>query len=268
MTRRRSERLTAVAVDWSGARTGLRRKLWLAEARGGRLERVEALWNTREALIEHLCGLGERPLVVGLDFSFSLPEWFLRAQGARSAAELWAIVARDGERWLAESPPPFFGRPGRKRSEHDPLRLFRKTERELEWQPKSTFQIGGAGAVGTGSLRGMPQLLTLRAKGFAILPFDAASGRDVLEIYPRLCTGSVRKSDANARRRCASERLGARNQRWLATLAGSEDALDAALSALALASHFEPGQLSNASPLEGGIWAPPARDPLAQNGRM
>ena len=37
-------------------------------------------------------------------------------------------------------------------------------------RPKSTFQIGGAGAVGTGSLRGMPHLLTLREAGCAVWP--------------------------------------------------------------------------------------------------
>ena len=38
--------------------------------------------------------------------------------------------------------------------------------------PKSVFQIGGAGSVGTASLRGMPVLQRLREAGFAVWPFD------------------------------------------------------------------------------------------------
>ena len=49
---------------------------------------------------------------------------------------------------------------------------------------KSVFQLVGNGQVGAGSVRGMPLLRTLRAAGFAVWPFDAASDRTVLEIYP------------------------------------------------------------------------------------
>ena len=49
---------------------------------------------------------------------------------------------------------------------------------------KSIFQLVGNGQVGAGSVRGMPFLARLRAEGFAIWPFDAASARTVFEIYP------------------------------------------------------------------------------------
>ena len=88
----------------------------LAEARAGRLVRVEG-GRDRDELIEHLVEYARaRPeLVVGFDFAFSLPAWFLRERGLASAFELWGLVAREGERWLAECSPPFWGRPGRRR---------------------------------------------------------------------------------------------------------------------------------------------------------
>ena len=66
---------------------------------------------------------------------------------------------------------------------------------------KSTFQIGGAGSVGTGSLRGMPHLRRLRQAGFSIWPFHSASPWTVMEIYPRLLTGPVHKSSHEHRAR-------------------------------------------------------------------
>ena len=43
--------------------------------------------------------------------------------------------------------------------------------------PKSIFQLAGPGAVGPGSLRGMPLLTTLRDRGFAVWPFDPVGPR-------------------------------------------------------------------------------------------
>src|SRR5271170_6205085 len=68
--------------------------------------------------------------------------------------------------------------------------------------PKSVFQIGGAGGVGTASLRGMPGLLGLRDAGFRIWPYDEPDVKRaplVVEIYTRLMTGAVNKSSEVAR---------------------------------------------------------------------
>jgi hypothetical protein len=62
---------------------------------------------------------------------------------------------------------------------------LRRTEGESPFAAKSVFQIGGAGAVGTGSVRGMPLLAALSADGFSVWPFEDASERMVIEIYPR-----------------------------------------------------------------------------------
>jgi hypothetical protein len=111
---------------------------------------------------------------------------------------------------------------------------------------KSPFQIGGSGSVGTGSLRAMPALLRLREAGFRVWPFeDAALGLHakepkplVIEMYTRLLTGAVAKSNATARkayleRRKKEETVYAGLSRSvMAKALASEDAFDALVSAL------------------------------------
>jgi hypothetical protein len=249
-----------LAVDWSGDARTPQRRIRLAEAEPGRLL---AVWGglDREGVVDLVVGLAATgPLVVGLDFSFALPAWFAREHGCRDVEELWALVARDGEDWLRRCPPPFWGRPGTRRPPDDPERpLLRRTEAASPHRPLSTFQIGGAGAVGTGSLRGMPLLTRLRAAGVAVWPFDDAARATVVEIYPRETTGAVVKSDATARR----DRVAA-DGRIPAVMRGaasaSEDAFDAAFAALALAEHA--GEIAGLRRgtgddlLEGRIWRP------------
>ena len=170
----------AIAVDWSGARTGERRAIWLAEAVGGRLVRLEG-GRTREEVVAHLLGEAARDpdLVAGLDFAFSLPEWFLRQRGIDDAGGAWELVTREGEAWLTNPQPPFW----RRRKAHGDG--FRRTELECGGQPKSVFQLVGAGQVGTSTLRGIPFLPRLRER-FAIWPFDDPRLPLLVEIYPRL----------------------------------------------------------------------------------
>jgi hypothetical protein len=169
-----------LAVDWSGARTGEHRAIWLAEAVDGRLVRLEG-GRRREKVVAHLLEEAERDpdLVVGLDFAFSLPEWFLRAQGIDDVWNAWDLVSREAEAWLRDPQPPFW------RKRKAPGEGFRRTERECGGRPKSVFQLVGAGQVGTGSLRGIPFLPRLRER-FAIWPFDEPRLPLLVEIYPRL----------------------------------------------------------------------------------
>ncbi|HMC04937.1 MAG TPA: hypothetical protein VKJ83_05640, partial [Actinomycetota bacterium] len=143
---------------------------------------------------------------------------------------------------------------------------FRRTELEIPpvgpgaIRPKSVFQIGGAGAVGTGSIRGMALLARLRREGFSIWPFDRAGWPRVVEIYPRLLTGPVDKSVQSARTDYLT-RLG-----WPADpalrerAASTEDAFDAAVSALGMDEHQEdlaaPPPVPEIAALEGWIWGP------------
>jgi hypothetical protein len=69
-----------MAIDWSG-RSGRdqRRFLWLAEAVDGELARLEG-GRTRAELVELLIAEADHDpnLIVGVDFAFSLPAWYLQ----------------------------------------------------------------------------------------------------------------------------------------------------------------------------------------------
>jgi len=255
-----------IAVDWSGAHNprDQRKKIWLGEVQDGVLVRLED-GRDRDELAEHLVDEAARDpaLVVGLDFAFSLPAWFLADRGLGSAYELWELAAREGEHWLHACEPPFWGRPGVARPPGP--EQFRRTERRVGAvagvRPKPVFQIGGAGAVGTASVRGMPALKRLRDAGFHVWPFDPPALPLVVEIYPRLLTGPVTKSDFAGR----CEYLSARFPHLavgLGVLAmRSDDAFDAAVSALVMSEHA--AELLRLAPirdprmaLEGEIWRP------------
>jgi len=257
-----------VAVDWSGRRTGARNHIYLAEAAGGTLLRVEA-GRTREEVAEHLVELSHHDanLVVGLDFSFSLPSWYLDEEGLSSADALWAAAAVDGERWLRDCERPWWGRPGRRRPELPGH--FRATELALGAvggiSPKSTFQVGGAGAVGTGSVRGFPVLAVLRSEGFAVWPFhEPATPPVAVEIYPRALTGPVVKTDPAARAAYLAEHLPELAPELRATASGSEDAFDAAVSAVVMSRHTDalsalPPAVDETTRREGCVWVPLSR---------
>lgn len=268
----RPERL--IAVDWSGALAGARRTIWLAEAGARGLVRLEC-GRDREATVAHLVEIAEREpaLVVGLDFAFSFPAWFLGELGVASAPEAWDLVAREGETWLERCDPPFWGRPGKLRPA--PARgksPFRRTEGERlpvrGVSPKSVFQIGGDGAVGTGSIRGMPMLAVLRAAGFSIWPFDAPRFPMALEIYPRWLTGRVQKRSEVSRRLHLAVHANGEDPELIRIAASNEDAFDAAASALEMSRHASSfARLETATDpdhrLEGRIWnpAPIGKDP-------
>ncbi len=229
----------------------------------------------REETVEHLieCARREPRIVVGLDFAFSFPAWFLQVRGVRNARAAWGLVDREGETWLRHCPRPFWGRPGIKRPRLPPGRSeWRATEGEAVRVrgvgPKSVFQVGGAGSVGTGSLRGMPYLRRLREAGFAIWPFDRARLPMVVEIYPRYLTGAVNKSSRVARALYLQAHHGDESRAILDAAGASEDAFDAAVSAAAMLRHrrdfaFLSQRVRNSrnETLEGRIWTP-LEDPL------
>jgi hypothetical protein len=270
-----------LAIDWSGARHGARRRIWLAEVADGHVSRLECDRDRREVVDEIIASRrsGDE-LVVGIDFAFSLPAWYV-STAARSAPELWErLGGGQAEEILAGCPDPFWGRPGRRRPRSGSGRPeLRRTERitaELagaaasggsQSSPKSVFQIGGAGAVGTGSLRGMMELPRLRAAGFAIWPFDPPAFPLVLEIYPRVLTGPVVKSRAEARR-AHLDLHGYRDRMSTGAFSlavGSEDAFDAVVSALVLGDHTDdlltlPDVADEQLRIEGIIWQPGWRE--------
>ena len=254
-----------LAIDWSGARTGARSKIWLAEVSEGQMVRLESGRSRAEVVQYVIDEAASTPdMIVGLDFAFAFPSWYTaESLGACDIEELWRTVARDGEKWLAQCEPPFWGRPEKRRP--DLPEHLRLTEQEASLpagsQPKSVFQIGGAGAVGTGSIRGMPHLPELRSAGFSIWPFHDPGGPLVVEIYPRLLTGPVKKSSQSDRDRYLRSAFPEIPAHLESVAASSEDAFDAAVSAVVMARHVnELRQLTRTEDpmeqIEGAIWWP------------
>ena len=256
--------MECVAIDWSGAITGAASKIWIAGAVGGSLTALAAP-GSRDAVQAAL--LARRsvsaPCLAGLDFAFSVPQWFAQARGWSQVSDVWQAARDDGESWLRTCPAPFWGRAGVPRP-HDAARGLRETERAWTRQPrpKSVFQIGGAGAVGTGSIRGMPMLLALREAGWAVWPFDAPSTHTLVEIYPRLFTGPVVKRDASARAAYLNAHRITSRLDFRDAMSASEDALDAGVSAVAMSTAAAATPLHAVndalSQIEGRIWVPGA----------
>jgi len=271
-----------IAIDWSG-RSGAdqRRALWLGEAVDGELVRL-AGGRTRAELVELLVSAADRDpnLIVGFDFAFSLPAWYLRDRGL-TPRELWAALADEAltpamrrlglARWMNTPEPPFWTT-GEAHALLAPAQEFRRTEHDVRVagsQPKSVFQLVGAGQVGRGSLYGMQALHRLTTAGFRVWPFDAPGLPLVVEIFPRVLTGPVRKNSQSERERYLTAVPMTLDVRRPA--AASEDAFDAAISALAMAAAVEellalPDEPGYA--LEGKIWQPRAPVALGDAGRQ
>lgn len=254
---------SVIAIDWSGRETGAAESIWLAHVVDGELVRL-ANGSGRRAVIAHALELAgdHQQTVIGLDFAFSFPCWYVEERGWSSGREVWAAMRDEAEDLLRGCEPPFWGRAGRRRPAD--VEMHRRTEMALPFQPKSVFQIGGAGAVGTGSLRGMEHLATLAEAGCSIWPFDPAGWPRVVEIYPRLLTGKVHKSRHRERLGHLEEHFATLPEPWRERAAGSEDAFDAAVSALRMADGtdalvcLERADEDSPELLEGEIWIPPA----------
>ena len=288
-----------VGIDWSGRvdAAGQRRHIWSGVWTEGKVT-LEA-GRTREEITEWLIELArETPrMVVGFDFCFSFPAWFVRDEhGAADAPAFWKRAVEDGhvERWLARGATDrrFWGKPHPRPAEFSGERLHRmlratdishklvehipEAERRALVRgiaPKSVFQIGGAGSVGTASLRGFATLLRLREAGFRVWPFDRpALGAKrpkplVVEMYTRLNTGAVHKSNPSARAAYLLHK--SREDPAYATLSrtvmqrarASEDAFDALVSTMVMAEHRGnfatlPKPRDPLHRLESWTWAP------------
>lgn len=262
----------AVGVDWSGARDrpGQRRGIWVAVVEGGELVRLSA-GRTRDETIDQLdteaaapgADGGAVPTLAGLDFSFGFPAWFVAEHGGSGGPAAWRLAAARGEEWLAACEPPFFGLRGTRRPVG--VELFRATERRVaataRLYPKSVFQLAGPGAVGPGTLRGMPSLTALRDRGWAVWPFDPPGPRTVAEVYPALAVGraalaSVTTPEGRAR---FVDGIRPGTAARFPDLVTSRDAFDAVAAAFLLSrSTAGPVAPPVGSPaaVEGEIWVP------------
>ena len=261
---------TIIAIDWSGR----------VDVAGQRRHIVAATWQAGRVRVEN----GRTR-----DFCFSFPAWFVQEVGANSAPDFWQMVAEHGERWLSRESEDrrFWGKPHKRPAEFSGEQLHRMLratdidckiiahipdeERALRVKgitPKSVFQIGGSGSVGTASLRGMQTLQRLHAAGFCVWPFDTPKkGRPLaVEMYSRLNTGPVHKSNPEARktylqRKCKEDpAYAALSRTALSKARAGEDAFDALVSCMVMAEHREqfyrlPQPRDPKYRLEGWTWA-------------
>jgi len=281
----KSEPLRLIAIDWSGRidAAGQRRHIWSAiwtSSECGIKVQLEA-GRTRGEITEWLIELGhEMPrLVVSIDCCFSFPGWFLEEHGCEDMFTFWRKVnAGLAEKWLDREcdeiarDERFWGAPHKRPEQFcgpGYRRMFRfadydnkiaqalpggDAERAAKMRgitPKSPFQIGGSGSVGTGSLRAMTMLERLHDAGFRVWPLessaiDAKNPKPLLvEMYTRLMTGAVAKSNPEARKKyLAAKRktdaLYALLGRSVLTKAqGSEDAFDALASVIEMARYAD-----------------------------
>jgi hypothetical protein len=250
-----------LAIDWSGRARGAAETIWLARVVDGRLVELDNGREREEVVARTIALAGEdERTVLGLDFAFAFPAWYAEREGWPSARAAWDAMAERAEGLLAACEDPFWGRRGRTAQQLGPS--LRRTEQVVGAPAKSVFQVGGAGAVGTGSLRGMPHLATLADAGFHVWPFDDPGWPLALEIYPRLFAAGAVKSRRASRRSVLAERFAGQDPVLLDRAASSEDAFDAAVSALAMAEHA--GDLAalpmidaaSAVRREGAIWRP------------
>jgi hypothetical protein len=250
-----------VAIDWSGRSDDKGQTTWMAVIEDrvfARLENGRSRPELRDELIRMRGRAGR--LVVGIDFAFGFPQWYAQAKGWKCGRDIWRAAAQDGEQWLTSQAPPFWGRTTKRpQLQGDALR---RTERQVDGSPRSVFQIGGAGAVGTGSIRGMAVLHELAEAGFAVWPFEPPGDATIIEIYPRLLTGKVVKSSALACLRHLDKHYPKDElpDLFRGMAAATEDAFDAAVSALemarARAELCNPPAVDDVDRIEGRIWSP------------
>ncbi len=107
----------------------------------------------------------------------------------------------------------------------------------------------------------MPYLAQLQRAGFSVWPFDPPGWPRLMEVYPRIMTGPVVKSDRRARIAYLDSTDWKIDRRLVDLAVSSEDAFDAAISAMVMSEHesdierLEP-TADPVTRLEGAIWRP------------
>jgi len=252
-----------LAVDWSGnaKKDDQRKKIQLARVENGVPHPPES-GRTRQEVCNYLIDGAKKDhnLVVGLDFAFSFPSWFLKEKHIPETVGLWEKSQNEGERWVRTY--PFWWSRGSKKPTHP----FRKTEKQVKasgkGQPESVFKLVGSKQVGRGSVRGMPHLFQLHEAGFAIWPFDKPQLPMAVEIYPKILQKSqVTKTDPSSRESYIEKHHGHLPEEWRQKTVQNDDAFDAAVSALVMWEYFDelirlPEVLDPEYRLEGIIWHP------------
>jgi precorrin-8X/cobalt-precorrin-8 methylmutase len=217
-----------VVVDWSANSTPKRGRdsIWIAvrDSVGMTLSNPSTRFEA-EGILADLLARDERTLV-GVDFSLGFPAGTAGSLGlagslgdevppwASTAAELGRLVDDDARNRnnrfavaselnarMGAAPGPFWGCPPRAESASltttkpaaGPLAEWRNVEsvlRQRGHRPFSSWQLLGAGAVGSQSLLGIPMIMRLRERfvgRLAVWPFEAADRSIVVaEVWPSL----------------------------------------------------------------------------------
>ena len=219
-----------VIVDWSAASKPSPAResadaIWIAEAGGGTAE--STYLRTRAAAEDWLRARiaaartrGER-LLIGADFAFGYPAGFAAGlTGRAEALAVWewlaaalsdgpdnrndriAVGARMnrafpglGPFWFNPTPQDMLDLPrmGRARHGYGPLAELRAVDARAPGA-QSVWKLGGAGAVGSQVLTGLPVLWRLRAEGgVAAWPFEPCADAPVVlaEVFPSLLAREV-----------------------------------------------------------------------------
>jgi precorrin-8X/cobalt-precorrin-8 methylmutase len=211
-----------VVVDWSANSAPKRGRdsIWIAvrDSSGVALSNPATRFEAEGILADLLAGDGRT--LVGVDFSLGFPAGtaeLLRLDGgpwATTAAELGRLVDDDARNRnnrfqvaselnarMGAAPGPFWGCPPRSASASlttikpppGPLAEWRTVEsvlREQGHRPFSSWQLLGAGAVGSQSLLGIPMIMRLRERfggRLAVWPFEPVDRVIVVaEVWPSL----------------------------------------------------------------------------------
>jgi len=219
-----------VVVDWSAASRPKRGRdsIWMATIGDGECA-IENIATRRacEHRLAHLLVADRHRTLLGVDFSLGYPAGTAAALGLGGSpwCAMWDLlesavadddrnvnnrfaVAADLNRRLGGGPGPFWGRPRTKQSGSltttkaptGGLPEWRAVERMLRAagrRPFSSWQLLGAGSVGSQSLVGIPVLERLRRRGgdrVHVWPFStglavpslAAGGLVIAEVWPSL----------------------------------------------------------------------------------
>ncbi len=102
--------IRCIALDWSGAHRehSQLQTIYVAEAEGNNLVRLRNGLTRTEAIALLIQRIRKgSPVVIGLDFAFSFPQWYLEYRHLDNIRELWNLTRQRGEEWLKGKTCPF-----------------------------------------------------------------------------------------------------------------------------------------------------------------
>ena len=144
--------MRCVAVDWSGSKQESKQlaHIWVAEAEQNNLARLRNGFTRDEVvacLIQETIPRGA--VVIGFDFAFSFPQWYLLHRKLCGVHELWDLAEREGEEWLSGLRWPFWGRPGPYQKRPGNLKdLFQFRQTDNPCRPDDEAREEGRGRAG------------------------------------------------------------------------------------------------------------------------